>query len=53
MTARPGRVVDELPIAPSVPRDEAFRVSTEFAAYAKHLQDALLAASTDADEALA
>ena len=53
MTARPGRVGDELPIAPSVPRDEAFRVSTEFATYAKRLQDALLSASTDADEALA
>jgi NitT/TauT family transport system ATP-binding protein len=53
MTARPGRVVDEMVIAPSVPRDEAFRVSTEFAAYAKRLQDALLAASTNADEALA
>lgn len=53
MTARPGRVVDELAIAPSVPRDEAFRVSTEFAAYAKRLQDALMAASSNADEALA
>lgn len=52
MTARPGRVVDELAIEPSVPRDEAFRVSTEFAAYAKRLQDALLAASSNADEAL-
>ena len=52
MTARPGRVVDELAIEPSLPRDEAFRVSTEFAAYAKRLQDALLAASSNADEAL-
>ena len=52
MTARPGRVVHELAIEPSLPRDEAFRVSTEFAAYAKRLQDALLAASSNADEAL-
>lgn len=53
MAARPGRVVDELVVAPTVVRDEAFRVSTEFAGYAKRLQDALLAASANADEALA
>lgn len=53
MAARPGRVVDEVAIAPSVARDDSFRVSTEFAGYARRLQDALLAASTNADEALA
>jgi NitT/TauT family transport system ATP-binding protein len=53
MAARPGRVVEEFAISPTVPRDEAFRVSTEFAAYAKQLQDSLLRASVSADEALA
>ncbi len=53
MAARPGRVVEEITIAPSVPRDDAFRVSTEFAAYAKRLQDSLLRASFNVDEALA
>ena len=53
MAARPGRVVEEVAIAPTVPRDEAFRVSTEFATYAKRLQDCLLRASAGVDEALA
>ena len=53
MAARPGRVVEEVQIAPSVARDDAFRVSTEFAAYAKQLQDSLLRASVNVDEALA
>lgn len=53
MAARPGRVVEEIAIAPTIPRDEAFRVSTEFAAYAKQLQDSLLRASATVDEALA
>ena len=53
MAARPGRVVEEIAITPNVPRDDAFRVSTEFAVYAKRLQDSLLRASTNADEALA
>ena len=53
MAARPGRVVDEVVIAPAIARDESFRVSTEFAGYARRLQDALLAASANADEALA
>jgi NitT/TauT family transport system ATP-binding protein len=53
MAARPGRVVEDVVIAPSIPRDEAFRVSSEFAAYAKRLQDSLLRASVSADEALA
>ncbi len=53
MAARPGRVVEEIAIAPGVPRDDAFRVSTEFATYAKQLQDCLLRASVNVDEALA
>ena len=53
MAARPGRVVEEIVIAPTVPRNEAFRVSTEFAAYAKRSQDSLLRASASVDEALA
>ena len=53
MAARPGRVVDEISIAPTVPRDEAFRVSTEFAGYAKRLQDSLLRASVSVEDALA
>ena len=53
MAARPGRVVEEVAITPSVPRDDAFRVSTEFAGYAKRLQDSLLRASVNLDEALA
>jgi NitT/TauT family transport system ATP-binding protein len=53
MAARPGRVVEEVLIAPSVPRDEAFRVSTEFAGYAKQLQDCLLRAWVSASEAQA
>ena len=53
MAARPGRVIEEVTITPSVPRDDAFRVSTEFAAYAKQLQDSLLRASASVNEALA
>jgi NitT/TauT family transport system ATP-binding protein len=53
MAARPGRVVDEVAIVPPVIRNDSFRVSTEFAFYAKRLQDALLAASDNVDEALA
>ena len=52
MAARPSRVVEAVAIAPSVPRNEAFRVSTEFAGYAKRLQDSLLRASVNVDEAL-
>ncbi len=53
MAARPGRVVDEIAIKPAAGRNDDFRVSIEFATYAKQLQDALLAASRNADEALA
>ena len=52
MAARPGRVVEEFAIAPTIARDEAFRVSTEFAAYAKQLQDSLLRASARVEDAL-
>lgn len=45
MSARPGRVVDELLIDEPHPRSEAFRVSTRFAALAQRLQASLLAAS--------
>ncbi len=53
MAARPGRVVEEFAISPTIPRDEAFRVSTEFAEYAKRLQDSLLRASARVEDALA
>ncbi len=53
MAARPGRVVEEVAISPTIPRDEAFRVSTEFAGYAKQLQDSLLRASVGVEDALA
>jgi len=53
MAARPGRFVEEVTIAPTARRDEAFRVSTEFAAYAKQLQDSLLRASATIEDALA
>ena len=53
MAARPGRVVDEVMISPAIARDDAFRVSTEFAAYAKQLQDCLLRASVSIEDALA
>ncbi len=53
MAARPGRVIEEVAITPTVRRDGEFRVSTEFAAYAKQLQDCLLRASVNVDEALA
>ena len=53
MAARPGRVIEEVAVTPTVKRDDAFRVSTEFAAYAKQLQDSLLRASVNVDEALA
>jgi NitT/TauT family transport system ATP-binding protein len=54
MAARPGRIVDQVPIDEPYPRGPGFRVSTEFSRYAKQLQDSLLRASgANADEALA
>ena len=52
MAARPGRVVEELAIDVPYPRGPEFRVSTEFARYAQHLQDSLLRASADEEPAL-
>jgi NitT/TauT family transport system ATP-binding protein len=45
MAARPGRVVDDVPIDEPYPRRPDFRVSTAFSRHAKRLQDSLLAAS--------
>ena len=56
MAARPGRVVDEVPIDEPYPRDADFRVSTAFSHYAKRLQDSLMRASAlgaPADEEVA
>ena len=54
MAARPGRIIDEVPIDEPYPRGPGFRVSTEFSRYAARLQDALLRASgSPVDGALA
>ncbi len=45
MAARPGRVVEDIPIREPFPRSEAFRVSPTFSLYARQLQDSLLQAS--------
>jgi NitT/TauT family transport system ATP-binding protein len=45
MAARPGRVVDDVPIDEPYPRRAGFRVSTRFAEHAARLQDALQRAS--------
>lgn len=45
MAARPGRIVEDIPINALYPRDDAFRVSPTFSRYAKQLQDSLLQAS--------
>lgn len=47
MAARPGRVVDDIRIETSLPRDDAFRVSQPFTHYAQLLQRGLLAASQE------
>jgi len=52
MAAHPGRVVEEVAIDVPYPRGPGFRVSTEFARYAQHLQDCLLRASVDEEHAL-
>jgi NitT/TauT family transport system ATP-binding protein len=41
MAARPGRVVDELSIDASYPRDEAFRTSAEYASLCRQVSQAL------------
>ncbi|RQO83676.1 ABC transporter ATP-binding protein [Acidovorax sp. FJL06] len=53
MAARPGRVVEEFRIAAPYPRTADFMVSPEFSRYAKQLQDSLLRASADSEEAAA
>ncbi|RST48710.1 ABC transporter ATP-binding protein [Variovorax sp. MHTC-1] len=53
MAARPGRVVEEFRIDAPYPRTADFLVSPEFSRYAKRLQDSLLRASADTEEALA
>jgi NitT/TauT family transport system ATP-binding protein len=45
MAARPGRVVDQINIDEPYPRGHDFRVSSQFAQYAKTLQDSLLRAA--------
>ncbi|MFN7155397.1 MAG: ABC transporter ATP-binding protein [Acidovorax sp.] len=52
MAARPGRVVEEFHIDAPYPRTADFMVSPEFSRYAKQLQDSLLRASADTEEAL-
>ncbi len=53
MAARPGRVVEEFRIDAPYPRTADFMVSPEFSRYAKLLQDSLLRASVDTEEAVA
>jgi NitT/TauT family transport system ATP-binding protein len=45
MAARPGRIVDQVKIDEPYPRGHDFRVSPQFAQYAKTLQDSLLRAT--------
>jgi NitT/TauT family transport system ATP-binding protein len=45
MAARPGRVVNQVNIDEPYPRGHDFRVSSQFAQYAKSLQDSLLRAT--------
>ncbi len=47
MAARPGRVVDDIRIETTQPRDDEFRVSQPFTHYAQQLQRGLLAASQE------
>jgi NitT/TauT family transport system ATP-binding protein len=47
MAARPGRVVDDIRIETTTPRDDEFRVSQHFTHYAQQLQRGLLAASKE------
>jgi len=47
MAARPGRVVDDIRIDTSQPRDDAFRVSQPFTHHAQLVQRGLLAASQE------
>jgi NitT/TauT family transport system ATP-binding protein len=49
MAARPGRVLEALPIEEPYPRTLEFQVSTRFSQYARRLQQSLLRASVDPD----
>ena len=51
MAARPGRVVQEFTINEPYPRTADFMVSPQFSRYAKQLQDSLLLASAEQEEA--
>jgi NitT/TauT family transport system ATP-binding protein len=51
MAARPGRVVEEVTIDEPYPRTADFMVTPQFARYAKRLQDSLLRASMESEEA--
>lgn len=53
MAARPGRIVEEFVIDEPYPRSAEFMVSPQFSRYAKQLQDSLLQASANAEEAMA
>jgi NitT/TauT family transport system ATP-binding protein len=44
MTARPGRVLAEIPIDAAYPRDDSFRTSPEYAAFARKTSQALAVA---------
>lgn len=50
MAARPGRVIDEVPIDAPYPRGKEFRVSTEFAGYCRRVSEALEVASQQGEE---
>jgi NitT/TauT family transport system ATP-binding protein len=51
MAARPGRVVQEFKIDEPYPRTADFMVTPQFSMYAKQLQDSLLLASAEQEEA--
>lgn len=51
MSPRPGRVAGQLTIDPAQPRDDAFRVSTRFAAWCKQLSEMLEAATRQPPDA--
>ncbi|MBL7252403.1 ABC transporter ATP-binding protein [Alcanivorax marinus] len=51
MAARPGRVIEDVPIEAPYPRGQEFRVSTEFAGYCRRVSEALEVASRQGEEA--
>jgi NitT/TauT family transport system ATP-binding protein len=51
MAARPGRITEDVAIDEPYPRSPDFMVTPRFAQYAKRLQDSLLRASQDTEEA--